>query len=68
MITIAVSAADLRRAYLPGRSKTGSVETNGLTYRSKPISRIVFGRYNRIEYWNGADHFATFQDSAAIDD
>lgn len=70
MITIDVTANDLRAAYLPGRAKIGTADTAavGLTYSGTPITRIVFGRYNVVEYWNGGDHFATFQDRAGIDD
>ena len=67
-ITIDVTVNDLRNAYMPGRSKTGAIEISGPTYSGVPITRMVFGRYGVVEYWNGSDHYATFQDTAGIDD
>jgi hypothetical protein len=70
MAIIMVSASDLRRAYLPGRLKVGAaaVASIGITSGGVPVTRIVFGRHGRIELHNGPDHFATYQDTAAIDD
>jgi hypothetical protein len=68
MVRITVSVDDLRKAYMPGRAKTGEVATPPITYMGRSISRIVFGRYGRVEYWDGLTQFATFQDWIGIDD
>lgn len=69
-VTISISVSDLRSAYMKGTAKTGSVDTTsiGITYDGKPITKLVFCRYNVVEYWNGDNLFAKFQDKCGIDD
>lgn len=61
---------DLRRAYMPGRKRTGWVDVSkiGLTYRGKPIGVIEFRRGGDVAYYetDAPFCFASFTNSKAV--
>lgn len=67
-VEITLTVANLRKTYLPGRTKTGNINVN-LSCYGKPVSRLAFARHNVVRYYGpDGNCIAVFQDNCCLDD
>ena len=68
MASIQISTATLRKVV--GLKKNGRTDVSaiGLTYEGQPITTLEFMRAQVVEYHNGGQVLAIFQDRCWIDD
>lgn len=67
-VMIKVSVGDLRKAFMPGVRKVGTVKCD-FTYDLKPVTALQFDRNNIVRYRNSSGEIlAVYQDMAHLDD